>query len=137
MGVVQGAPTTDILEVLSSSAQRRNTPNAAPSLWDRALLALGCEPGKTGCLQQTNGAPGLASTKRRQAAALDMPLRPAFECGSRPLRNPRPTPGEVVECHDEKQNGRVSRQPLEAVTVFDTAYLAQLTKAPEGPAAIR
>ena len=42
LGVVQGAPTTDSLEVLSSSAQRRNTPSAAPSLlWDRALLALG------------------------------------------------------------------------------------------------
>ena len=41
MGVVEGAPTTDSQGVLSSSAQRRNTPNAAPSLWDRALLALG------------------------------------------------------------------------------------------------
>ena len=41
-GVVQGAPTTDSLEALSSSAQRRNTTSAAPSLlWDRALLALG------------------------------------------------------------------------------------------------
>ena len=42
MGIVQGAPTTDSLEALSSSAQRRNTTSVAPSLlWDRALLALG------------------------------------------------------------------------------------------------
>ena len=31
LGVVQGAPTTDSQGVLSSSAQRRNTPNTAPS----------------------------------------------------------------------------------------------------------
>ena len=41
LGVVQGAPTMDSREALSSSAQRCNTPGAAPSLWDRALLALG------------------------------------------------------------------------------------------------
>ena len=40
LGVVQGAPATDSPGVLSSSAQRRNIPNAAPSQWDRALLAL-------------------------------------------------------------------------------------------------
>ena len=39
--VVQGAPATDSPEGLFSPAQRRNTPNAAPSFWDRALLALG------------------------------------------------------------------------------------------------
>ena len=41
LGVVQGAPATDSPGGLSSSAQRGNTPNAAPSLWDRAFLALG------------------------------------------------------------------------------------------------
>ena len=41
LGVVQGAPATDSPGGLSSSAQRRNTLNAAPSPWDRALLALG------------------------------------------------------------------------------------------------
>ena len=39
--VVQGAPATDSPGGLSSSAQRGNTPNAAPSLWDLAFLALG------------------------------------------------------------------------------------------------
>ena len=41
LGVEQGAPATDIPVGLSSSAQRRATPNAAPSLRDRAHLALG------------------------------------------------------------------------------------------------
>ena len=41
LGVVQGPLATDSPGGLSSPAQRRNTHNAAPSLWDRALLALG------------------------------------------------------------------------------------------------
>ena len=41
LGVVQGAPATDSPGGLSSSAQRGNTPNAAPSLWDRAILGAG------------------------------------------------------------------------------------------------